>query len=416
MPIPLRVLMVEEDSDDLALVTQELESAGFEPAITVVGMERDYFSQLDAEYDVIISEYALLQFDALRALQILKDKSLGIPFIVIGGKLGEELAVECMKQGAADFVIKSRLNRLGQVVKRVVQETRVEKEKSLVEVSWRQEMDRYRQIVESAPDGLALIREGRVVFVNREGSRLFGAVSPKQLINKSVSELAHPDSQVVQRLPKPEDEVDGPTILQDRFLRLDGTELSVTLEATSFRDNGDPGTLLVFRETTRKDEEQQLFSFHAQLLSQISDVVVAVDSQQKVSYFNQRAEQIYGLGAAEAVGRELDEIFQRRWPEQGDEQAFQDVLATEGAWQGECVHVTNRGQELAVRSSVSKIQDEKGQEGGGCMGDPRHHGSAAIGRTAQDRAQLLFVGSYCSRCPGSGAGSRRTDHSVQWFL
>ena len=366
MSTPLRVLMVEEDSADQELITKELEGAGFEPAVTAVEIEREYFSQLDLEHDVIISEYALLQFDALRALQILKEKNLKIPFVVIGGKLGEELAVECIKQGAADFVIKSRLNRLGQVVKRVVQEARVEKERGSAEASLRQEMDQYRQIVELVPDGIALIQEGKVVFVNRAGSKLLGAASPKQLINKDVSELAHPDSQVIQGLQGSPDEdgTEGPTILQDRFLRLDGTELNVTLEAGSFIDNGDHGTLLVFRETTQKDEEQKLFSFHAQLLSQVSDVVVAVDSQRQVSYFNEKAEQMYGLSAAEAMGQELDLVFQRRWPEEGDEQAFQEALATVGAWQGECVHVTNNGQELTVRSSVSRLRDNQDEEAG----------------------------------------------------
>ena len=88
MSTPLRVLMVEEDSADQELITKELEGAGFEPAVTAVEIEREYFSQLDLEHDVIISEYALLQFDALRALQILKEKNLKIPFVVIGGKLG----------------------------------------------------------------------------------------------------------------------------------------------------------------------------------------------------------------------------------------------------------------------------------------------------------------------------------------
>ncbi|MEE8349048.1 MAG: PAS domain S-box protein [Acidobacteriota bacterium] len=364
MSIPLRVLMIEEDAANLELVKQELQNAGFEPAVTAVEIERDYFSQLDAEFDLVISEYALLQFDALRALQILKEKKLAIPFVVIGGKLGEELAVECMKQGAADFVLKSRLNRLGPVVTRVLQEVRVEKEKRLVEASSRQEMDQYRQIVESSPDGLALIREGKVVFMNRAGSKLFGAASPKQLVDKDLSELTHPDSQVVKRLTGPGDESDSLAVFQETFLRLDGTELIVTLEAGSFKNNGDEGNLLVFRETTRQDEEQHLSSFHSQLLAQVSDVVVAVDSQMKVSYFNDKAEQMYGLSADEAMGRELEQIFQRRWPEQGDEDAFQEALASVGFWRGECVHVTNSGQEIAVRSSVGRLQDEQGQVAG----------------------------------------------------
>jgi PAS domain S-box-containing protein len=358
--------MIEEDSTELERLTQELQGAGFEPEVTAVDIERDYFSQLDNEHDVIISEYALLQFDALRALQILKEKNLKIPFIVIGGKVGEELAVECMKQGAADFVIKSRLNRLGPIIQRVMQEAKVENEKDSAEASLQKEMNQYRQIVEYAPDGIALIKEGKVAFVNRTGASLLGAASPKQLIDKNLTELAHPDSQatVTQGLQAAQAQTDSPTILQEKFLRLDGTELSLTLEAGTFTDNGDQNTLLVFRGTTQKDQEQELFSFHAQLLSQVSDVVVAVDNQKGVSYFNEKAEQVYGLSAAEAMGLELDQVFQRRWPEEGDEQKFQETLATEGAWQGECVHVTNSGQEITVRSSVSGIQDAQGQEAG----------------------------------------------------
>ena len=87
MSTPLRVLMIEEDPTELERLTQELQGAGFEPEVTAVDIERDYFSQLDNEHDVIISEYALLQFDALRALQILKEKNLKIPFIVNVGLL-----------------------------------------------------------------------------------------------------------------------------------------------------------------------------------------------------------------------------------------------------------------------------------------------------------------------------------------
>ncbi len=156
MSIPLRVLLLGNEEEDLEPITQELERGGFEVKTQTVGSERDYFTQLDSEHDVIISPYALMQFDALRALEILKEKKLDIPFIVLGGKVGEELAVECLKQGAADFLLKARLNRLGQVVKRVVQERKVQREKRQTEASLEEGVTRARNLLEFCPVGIAL--------------------------------------------------------------------------------------------------------------------------------------------------------------------------------------------------------------------------------------------------------------------
>ncbi|MDA2934019.1 PAS domain S-box protein [Acidobacteria bacterium AH-259-D05] len=366
MSIPLRVLLVKEESKDSELITKELEGAGFAPDIKTVKIERDYFAQLDAEHDLIISEYALLQFDALRALQILKEKNLDIPFIIIGGKLGEELAVECMKQGAADFVLKSRLNRLGQAVKRILQEAKIRKEQHQSEASLREDIDRYRQIMDFAPDGIALIRDNKVAFVNRAGSRLLGAASPKQLIDKNFSEFAHPDSQktVAEEIQKSVAEPASTTVLQEKFVRLDGKEISLNLEAASFSDNNNQGTLVVFREATPQDQEQQLFFFHDQLLSQVPDAVVAINTEKRVSYWNKSAQQIYGLTSEQCLGQRLDEVFQQRWLEGEDEKAFDQALASTGVWQGENVHVKNNGEEIGVRSSVSVLKDEQGQSTG----------------------------------------------------
>lgn len=111
----LHVLMLEDNLADAELLLQELRRAGFEPDAQCVATQRDYLSSLDPSFDLILADYNLPQFDALRALGHLQVRQLDIPFIVVTGSF-EEHAVECIKQGATDYLLKDRLARLGTAV------------------------------------------------------------------------------------------------------------------------------------------------------------------------------------------------------------------------------------------------------------------------------------------------------------
>ncbi len=116
MSVPLRVLILEDRPADAELMLHELRRAGFEPHWQRVETEADYLAHLHADLDVILADYALPQFNALRALALLQEHDLDIPCIVVTGAVSEEAAVECMKQGAADYLLKDRLARLGSAV------------------------------------------------------------------------------------------------------------------------------------------------------------------------------------------------------------------------------------------------------------------------------------------------------------
>jgi len=366
MAIPLRVLLVEKDEEDQKLIAQELERGGFEAEIHPVAIERDYFTQLEAGHDVIISNYALMQFDALRALEILKEKGLDTPFIVIGGKVGEELAVECIKQGAADFLLTARLNRLGQVVKRVLQESKINREKRKTETSLHEGAKLYRQLLEFCPVGIALVDKGNVAFVNRSGAHLLGAASPKQLLEKSLAGFAHADSQedLEKRLQESELESNKATLLQEKFVRLDGQEIDLELEALLVAHSGHQAILLVMHDVTREEREQGLLPFHADLLSQVPDAVVAVDGERKITYWNRSAEKLYGVASDDVLGKKLDEVYEKRWLDEEDEKASGEALAKTGFWRGKNLHIAKSGKEIHVSSSVSLLPDDGGKSGG----------------------------------------------------
>ena len=118
MAIPLRVLILEDQEDDAELMVHELGRQGFAPSWQQVQTESAYLALLEEHFDVILADYSLPQFDALRALQFVRERALDIPFIIVSGSISEEVAVECMKQGVADYLLKDRLVSLDELVSR----------------------------------------------------------------------------------------------------------------------------------------------------------------------------------------------------------------------------------------------------------------------------------------------------------
>lgn len=133
MPGSFRLLILEDSALDADLMVETLHSFGLDPTWTRVDKELDYLSALDSCPDLILSDFSMPQFDARRALHLLKDRGLDIPFIVVSGCIGEDVAVQCMKDGASDYLLKDRLARLGPSVTQALERIRLQKEKKAIE-------------------------------------------------------------------------------------------------------------------------------------------------------------------------------------------------------------------------------------------------------------------------------------------
>jgi signal transduction histidine kinase/DNA-binding response OmpR family regulator/HPt (histidine-containing phosphotransfer) domain-containing protein len=128
MTTPLRVLILEDNPSDAALVLHELRRAGYAPLAKRVETEQDYCDNLEPAPEIILADFSMPGFDALRALEIMRERRLEIPFIVVSGTIGEERAVQVMQRGATDYIIKDRLGRLGQAVAQALEKKRMRSE------------------------------------------------------------------------------------------------------------------------------------------------------------------------------------------------------------------------------------------------------------------------------------------------
>jgi signal transduction histidine kinase len=132
----LDILIVEDSADDATLLVAELKSVGFDPRWKRVETETDYLACLKPQLDIIFSDFSVPQFSTMRALALLQERKLEVPFVIVSGTIGEERAVESMKAGATDYVLKDRIHRLGPVVRRALREGKERAERKRLEAQF----------------------------------------------------------------------------------------------------------------------------------------------------------------------------------------------------------------------------------------------------------------------------------------
>jgi signal transduction histidine kinase len=122
----LRILVLEDNLQDRTLIRSQLENENIDCEMFFTGGRRDFEAALaQGVFNLILSDYSLPQFDGLSALRLVREKEPDLPFILISGTLGEEQAVECLKLGATDYILKHRLARLGSAIRRALEEAEV---------------------------------------------------------------------------------------------------------------------------------------------------------------------------------------------------------------------------------------------------------------------------------------------------
>jgi len=181
----LRVLVAEDSEDDTLLILRELRRAGYETAHQRVDTPDELIAALDGrEWDAIIADYFMPQFSGLAALQIYTDRDLDIPFIVVSDKAGEETAVEVMRAGAHDYILKDSLTRLAPAIKRELRQAQIRKER-------RKDIVEYQERLRSLISELTLSEERQRRHIATElhdgiAQKLTGCILMLGLLNEKV--------------------------------------------------------------------------------------------------------------------------------------------------------------------------------------------------------------------------------------
>ena len=163
MGVPLRVLIVEDSSDDAELVLRQLRRAGYDPAFERVQTADAMKGALEREaWDLVVSDYSMPQFDAPAALNLLKQSGRDVPFLVVSGSIGEDVAVAMMKIGAHDYILKQNLTRFVSAVQRELREAENRRQQRLTEQARQQiqiERDRFLERLKQENEDLVALTQ-----------------------------------------------------------------------------------------------------------------------------------------------------------------------------------------------------------------------------------------------------------------
>ncbi len=276
MSEPLHVLIVEDSEDDTLLMARAVRNGGYEPDwLRVETAEAMEAALHEREWDVVLADYRMPRFDAPTALTILHDSGLDVPFIVISGTVGEDVAVEVMKAGAHDFFAKGELTRLVPAIEREMREAANRRRRRIAEEALRESELQYRLLADNTLDVIwTMDTQLRFTYVNPSIERLTG-YTPEEWIDTHLSDhcdavnLAQMGKVVQQEIAK------GPNsqgvVFETEMLRRDGSPIPLEIHGkVIFDENGAPAAIQgTTRDVTERKRAEEALKEYSERLEEM---------------------------------------------------------------------------------------------------------------------------------------------------
>ena len=253
---PLRVLLVEDSEVDADLLMRFLQKSGYQTSCRRVDAADQLAAALQsAAWDIVLCDWRMPGFDALQALEQIKTSGQELPFIIVSGTIGEDSAVEAMRAGAHDYVMKSHLARLAPAIERELREAELRRERQRMQAK----NFHLAAIVDSSEDAIISITlDGNVLSWNKGAEHLHGYPAP-EVLGRSISIVVPPVCyaelpDIFQRVGR------GEFIERFETVRVskDGTLLDVSLTISPVRNDADQvvGASIIARDITAKKREE----------------------------------------------------------------------------------------------------------------------------------------------------------------
>jgi PAS domain S-box-containing protein len=312
MKKPLQVLQVEDSESDADMVLRLLRQAGYDVHDERVENADEMKAALDKQaWEVIIADFALPRFNGPSALALLQQTGLDIPFIVVSGTVGEEVAVAMMKAGAHDYLMKDRLLRLVPAIEREIREAQIRRERRQAQAELQASEQRFRALIEHSADVIStLTAEGVILYQSPAILSVLG-YQPNEVFGRNAFEFLHPDEYTAnsslfhQLLQRP----DITFTSEFRFKHKDGTWR--WLGATGVNLLAEPhvqAIVINYRDITARRQMEEALRISEQKFSRAfrASPEALVLSRQKdgaVLDMNESWERISGYSRAEVIGQ-----------------------------------------------------------------------------------------------------------------
>lgn len=361
---PVRILHLEDDENDHVLVREMLRAEGLNCELVPVKTREDFDSAVrQNKFDLIISDYTLPSFDGLRALSLAREICPETPFIFFSGTIGEEAAVESLRNGAVDYVLKQRPSRLAPAVRRALHNRQERTLRKQAETALHQSEERFRIVARATND---VVWEWEIktnqVWFSENFQAVFG--HSREDVDATLEwwlDLIHPDDKAHVTIGMSTLLASGGRVWWDehRVRRANGSYAHVLERASVMYDaTGKPQRMVgVTMDMSERKQAEEKIREQAALLDKARDAIIVADLKERIVYWNQSAERIYGWSAAEVMGKTLPEVLFHGKPPPELAETIKSIKER-GEWNGELHELSKDGRPIIVQGRATVVRDE----------------------------------------------------------
>jgi PAS domain S-box-containing protein len=361
----VKILFVEDLPTDFELAKREIQKGNIDFISRRVDEKESFLAALEEFHpDIIVSDYSMPTFDGLQVIKLAEVKNPLLPVVILTGSLNEYTAVECIKSGAVDYVIKESITRLPFAVEDALRLRRMKEEQLIAEKELQESKERYRQLYDSMIDAYAVKdMDGKFTQWNKSFEKMLG-YNEKEIPNLNSSDITP------VRWHSMEEKIKNEQILfqgysevyEKEYLHKDGTIFPVELRTFLIRDahNKPNGMWSIVRNITeRKRFEDQLKTFQMATEQSPASIIIT-DTGGLIEYVNPMFCKISGISFDEIIGRPLSLLNLGLNSEWGFEQLLQ-LVKTGSDWKNEYQNKRKDGAVYWESTLISPIKDNDGK-------------------------------------------------------
>ena len=360
----LRILHLEDEPDFSELVRALLEKDGLDADVILVGdMEAFTAALQNGGFDIILADFRLPTCTGIEALREARRACPATPFVLVSGTIGEQAAIEAMKCGATDYVLKQWPERLGPTVRRAVQEAENQHARRQTELELGRRDSYLRALTENSLDVLAILNRDGVFEYNSPSLKQVLGYEPDELAGQNAFRFVHPEDLVTARQCF-EQALQNPKLRftqELRFRRRDGDWCPVEVVGQGHLD--DPqiaGVVLNTRDITRRKTLEEAQLRLATAVQQAAEAIVIADVQGTILYVNPAFEKITGYSTREALGRNSRFLKSGKHDSKFYTQIWNTLTKGE-VWHGRFINRRKDGTLYEEDSSIAPVRDAAGQ-------------------------------------------------------
>ncbi len=368
MRAKLNILMVEDSEDDALLVLHQIKKGNYIVDYKRVESAETMKSALmKNHWDIILSDYQMPNFSGLEALSIVKESGLDLPFIIISGAIGEEVAVQAMKAGAYDYIMKDNLQRLLPVVERELKEFNIRKERKQLEKKQKAAEERYRLIAENTADTITVLDLNfKILYVSPSVLKLRG-YTVEETISGTIDHFLTPKSleKAKKTLAEQLDKENYGNYDPNRYILLEleeihknGTIIQVELSVSFIRDEDQNPIriLVVSRDITKRKQAEEKLKVLSHAVEQNPVMILITDTKGNIEYVNPKFEEVTGYSLEETMGKNpsilnsgknSDNIYKDMW----------NTIKSHKVWHGELINKRKNNELYWANITISPITD-----------------------------------------------------------